>query len=346
MDRDPFALTVACLYGGDGPIANEIRALGIPVLDLGMASKWRWDAFWRLYHLLRRERPTILHTWLFHANIPGRVLGRLAGIPIVISGERTMGMESRWRYWLNRLTAPIADRVTCVSPQVADFVVNHIGIPQDKVVTIPNGIEVPDVERPAAGRQARIKLGLPTDQVMVGTVARLDPVKRLDVLLQALRWLPDAYAVIIGDGPERARLMALSEGLGLTGRVRFPGQQGDIWRWLAALDVFALSSDWEGMSNALLEAMAAGLPVVATEVGGTPDVVVNGATGLLVPPRDPTALAEAIVSLLNDADLRHRMGQTGRERVVQYFSAEQMVERTQALYEKLLDAKGLGSEQD
>jgi glycosyltransferase involved in cell wall biosynthesis len=345
MDRDRYALTVACLYGGDGPIANEIRAMGIPVLDLGMASKWRWDALWRLCRLLRRRRPTILHTWMFHANIPGRVLGRLTGVPIVISGERTMGMESRWRYWLNRLTAPATDRVTCVSQQVADFAVNHVGIPQDKVVVIPNGIEVPDVEQPPGGRHARIELGLPTDQAVVGTVARLDPVKRLDVLLQALRSLPDVYAVIIGDGPDRARLVTLSEGLELTGRVHFPGQQRDVWPWLAAMDVFALPSDWEGMSNALLEAMAAGLPVVATAVGGTLDVVVEGVNGFLVPPRDPNALAQAITRLLDDPDLRQRMGQAGRERVLQHFSVEQMVERTQNLYEQLLDAKALGRAQ-
>jgi len=344
LNRGRFDPTVACLFGGDGPVAADIRALDIPVVDLGMTAKWRWDALWRLYRLLRQERPTILHTWMFHANIPGRLLGRLAGVPIVISGERTMGMESHLRYWLNRMTAPLADRITCVSQQVAGFVVNHIGIPRSKIIVIPNGIELPHFEHPFDATQIRWELELPVDRVLVGTIARLNPVKRLDILLHALRALSDVYAVIIGDGPERARLTALSEDLGLMGRVHFAGQQANVWPWLAAWDVFALSSDWEGMSNALLEAMAAGLPVVATAVGGTPDLVIDGATGFLVPRRDPTALAEALASLVNDAEMRRRMGQAGRERVLQHFSIGRMVEQTQDLYEQLLVAKGLEGE--
>jgi glycosyltransferase involved in cell wall biosynthesis len=125
------------------------------------------------------------------------------------------------------------------------------------------------------------------------------------------------------------------------GRVHFVGHQEDILPWLAALDVFVLSSDWEGMSNALLEAMAAGLPVVATAVGGTPEVVVDGVTGLLVPPHDPISLAEAIVRLLDAPDLRRQMGQAGRERVKKRFTVERMVEQTQTLYEHILSAKGL-----
>lgn len=339
LDRDRFAPTTACLYAGDGPVADEIRAFSVPVIDLGMTAKWRWDAFWQLYRLLRRERPTILHTWMFHANIPGRVLGRLAGVPIVISSEQTMGQESHWRYWLNRITDPLTDRVVCVSQQVADFVVKKVGIPQRKTVVIPNGIDVRDFEHLPAKQQVRAALGLPFDQMLIGTVSRLKLVKRLDVLLQAMKSLRDIYVVIIGDGPERTQLEAMSERAGIASRVHFAGQQDDVRIWLAALDMFVLSSDWEGMPNAVLEAMAAGLPVVATAVGGTPEVVMDGVTGLLVPPRDPGVLAEAIDRLLRDPELRRQMGRAGWERVAAQFDISNPVRRTETLYKQILQEK-------
>jgi len=227
-------------------------------------------------------------------------VGRLAQVPIVINSERTMGMESRWRYGLNRMTCSLADRVVCVSPKVADFVVEQIGVPRDKIVVIPNGVDLTDFCHLPEKHAARTALGLPADRLVLGTVSRLQPVKRLDMLLRALVWLGRAHTVIVGYGPEEHRLKMLAEQLGLQERVHFVGHQRDVRPWLAAMDVFVLSSDWEGMPNAVLEAMACGLPVVATSVGGTPDVVVDGGTGLLVPRRDPLSLAEALRALAAD----------------------------------------------
>ena len=341
LDRDRYDPFVACLYGSQSPVADDIRDLDIPVYDLGMPRKWRLDAFFRLYCLLRQVRPAILHTFLFHANIPGRVVGRLAGVPVVVSSERTMGMESRWRYWLNRITQGLADRVVCVSPEVADFVQAWVGVPRYKIVVIPNGVDVASFGRlpgdlALVRHEAETAIDLPMGQALVGTVARLDPVKRLDVLLRALALLEGVLAVIVGYGPEEQRLRALAGQLGIADRVRFVGYQQDVRPWLALLDLFVLASDWEGMSNALLEAMAAGLPVVATATGGTPDVVVKGETGLLVPAGDASALARAIETLLADAALRERMGRAGQRRVAERFSVKRMVERTQALYVSLL----------
>jgi glycosyltransferase involved in cell wall biosynthesis len=341
LDRQRFVASVACLYNGDEVVAREIRSMGIPVTDLCMSAKYRWDAFWRLYHLLRRERPTILHTWMFHTNIPGRVLGRLTGVPIVINSERTMGQEDDWRYALNRFTHPLADRITCVSQQVADFVVQRVGLPPEKTVVIPNGVQLEKFHDLPTTEEARSALHLPCDEPLIGTVTRLDQVKRVDVLLKACARMERAHTVIVGDGPERARLEAVAHRLGLAARVHFVGQQLDVRPWLAALDVFVLSSDWEGMSNALLEAMAARLPVVATAVGGTPEVVVDGITGLLVPPSDPAVLAKATSRLLSDLDLRSAMRQAGRARVERHFSIAETVRCTEDLYSTLLEQKGI-----
>ena len=343
LDRARYSPAVACFYNGDSAVAQHIRALGVSVTDLGMTAKWRLDAFVRLYRLLQQQRPTILHTWMFHANVPGRVLGRLTGVPIVISSERTMGQEGGWRRWLNRITGPLPDRVACVSESVADFAARTIGIPPAKLVVIPNGIPLEDFQ-PGDRSRARVDLGIPLHAVVVGTVGRLRPVKGTSHLLEAWSRLasdhPNAILLLVGGGPQQAALERMSRRLGISEHVRFLGNRADVPALLRGMDVFVLPSLWEGMPNAALEAMAVGLPVVATAVGGTPEVVVDRVTGLLVPPGDPDALAESIARLLYDPDLRYKMGRAGRERVVNHFSVERTVERTTRLYELLLMEKG------
>ena len=339
LDRQRFSPSVVCFYNGAKAVGQEIRSLGIQVTDLRMSAKWRFDAFWRLYRLLRAEHPIILHSHLFHANIPGRVLGRLAGVPIVISTEHTMGMESGWRYRVNRLTHPFADRVVCVSQQIADFVAREAGIPEAKIVVIPNGVDLLRFQDLPERQSTRIALGLPVDRPVICTVARLEPVKRLDVLLRALARLSGVELVVVGEGQERGRLAQLAAELGVGQRVQFVGPQRDVLPWLAACDLFVLSSDWEGLSMALLEAMAARLPVVATRTGGTPDLVVPDVTGCLVPPGKADTLAAEIGRLLENADLRREMGRAGARRVAEGFSADQMIDRTVHLYDELLAAK-------
>jgi len=335
LDRRRFQPQAACLYGA-GATAQRLRAGAVPVTDLNMRGKANVDAVARLWQLLRRERPLILHAFLFHANLLARTVGRLAGVPIVITSERTMGMESRARYVVNRLTAPLADRVIAVAPSVRDFTVQRVGIPADKVLVIPNGV---DVTRFADVRPIdRAAWDLPANGPLVVAVMRLDPVKGGETLVQALATLrvPGLHAVVVGAGPQRQAWESLANALGAGEHIRFVGEQTDVPAWLVACDVFVLSSDWEGMPNAVLEAMAAGRPVVATAVGGTPDVVLDGKTGLLVPPRDPAALAQAIQSLLDDPARARIMGLAGRRRVEEHFSLAAVVSQTQALYDVLL----------
>ena len=346
LDRDRFFPAVACLYGGDTTVAQGIRALGIPVTDLRMTAKWRWDAFWRLYHLLRRERPVILHTWLFHANLAGRIVGRLARVPIVVTSRRNVNVGGGFRERLNRWTMRLDDRVLAVCELARQAEIERAGAPPDKVVTIYNGI---DVERFVAldtkpGARVRQAFGIPVGAPLLGSVGRLHPQKgqadMLAALAQVRERVPAVRLLLVGSGELRPDLEAQARSLGLAEVVTFSGLRADVPEILAALDVFVLPSLWEGMPNAVLEAMAAGLPVVATAVGGTPEAVVDRVTGLLVPPHDPDALARAIERLLGDPSLRREMGRAGRERVGRHFSIDQTVRRTQALYETVLRERG------
>jgi glycosyltransferase involved in cell wall biosynthesis len=337
MDRRRFSPSVACLYNGDSTVAQSIRALDISVFDAHMRHRADFPALLPLYRRIRRARPVILHSSLFHANLLGRILGRLAGVLIVICSERTMAMESEWRYAINRWTIGLADRVTAVSNSVQDFCISHIGLPANKLTVIRNGVELPE----RSPYDARAELGLPPDSFVIGAVSRLYAVKGIQFLVQALAKTGAQRLVVIGEGPEKPALEILAERLGVADRIHWLGHRPNAPNLMPAFDLFVQPSLHEGMPNTVLEAMAAGLPVVATAVGGTPEVVVHGVTGLLVPPKHPDALSKAISALLEDRDLGRRMGRAGRERVVEHFSVGRMIRETEELYAHLLAEKAL-----
>jgi glycosyltransferase involved in cell wall biosynthesis len=354
LDRRRFAPVLCCLATDRKDsltLLDGVRELGVPILDarlrdsansLGRPHSLVQMA--RIARELRRRRVQIVHSYLFHANWFGTLAGRMARVPVALVSKRSMDVYPRGRdRWACRLSNRLADCVTAVAAAVRDHVHAVEGCPLEKIVMIPNGIDLPDpVASPAAQRPPI--LASTAHDTVVGTITRLVWKRGHEELLQAASIIrqsePSAKLVVVGDGPLRASLEAQARELGLNGGVRFLGAVPNAASLLPHFDVFVLSSVLEGMSNALLEAMAAGRPVVATRVGGNTELVVDGETGFLVPPKDPAAMASAVVRLARDSNLARRFGDAGRRRVASEFTLDRMVHRLESLYDDLLRRAG------
>jgi glycosyltransferase involved in cell wall biosynthesis len=328
-------------------LLQRVRELDVPVLDArvrnaanALARPHTFLQMARVARIVRRQRIQVVHGYLFHANWFGALTGRLAGVPAVIVSKRNVDVHTRMRdRWACRIVNRLADRVTATSQAVRDHVHRSEGCPPEKIVVIPNGVDASRF-RQASGEPATEVFRSGPGQVVIGTVTRLVWYKGLDQLLTAatlvVRSHPAARFVVVGDGPLRQRLEKKAEELGLNGTIRFLGSVPGAWRLLPQFDLFVLPSLKEGMSNSLLEAMAAAKPVVATAVGGNPEVVIDGETGFLVPPRDPQALANAILRVLGDRKLARSLGEAGRVRAEAEYTVEKVVARLERLYDSVL----------
>jgi len=336
-------------YSSSGPLVQELTSLGLPLTRLPRLLRIDPILFCGMVGLIRRESPQIVHTHLFKSDFHGRLAARIAGVPVVVSTlhsidpwaqERSLGRLYGW-------TARFADRVIAVSEDVRRFHAAHTGIPEEKLVTIENGV---DIHRFAglesAGRSVRKELDIDNAALVFGVVGRLTPPKDHSTFLKAaaliLQKAPQARFLLVGEGPLRKDLELQAQEIGLGNALIFTGLRKDIPAVLAAVDVLVFSSLWEGLPVALLEGMAAARPVVATAVGGIPEVVLPDKSAILVPPGDADALAQACLRLASDSATRHSMGQAGLERVVARYSIDAMIDRTAALYAKLLQERGLG----
>lgn len=329
-------LRLVALSGG-GVLLAELQAAGVPVVALGAHHKADLRALLRLGRLWRSDRPCIVHTHLYHAGLAGRLVARLLGIALVVVHQQ--GPEwsrARLRSLLDRRTAAWVTRYAVSCQAVAAVLQSRERIPPSQIEVIYAGVRLPD--GPPGGRPP--EWPVPSGVPALACVGRFAPEKGQTVLLDALARLDaagvNAHTIFLGDGPLRSELARRAGELGLDEKVTFAGLRRDVRLWLPHCDLFVLPSDWEGISLALLEAMAAGLPAVATAAGGTPEAVAHGRTGLLVPPRDPDALAAALARLLADAALRQEMGRAARARAAQRFALEQVVLDIDRLYERLL----------
>jgi glycosyltransferase involved in cell wall biosynthesis len=349
LDRFRFQPSICVLH--TGTLIAEVPE-DVPVF--ANLATWAGDirVLPRLVRFFRTQSPTIVDT---HGRgdgaLWGRLASRLAGVPVIIQslhhGRFSAVEDPKYALYhvLNRLLDPYTDAFVAVSQSQRAFYAK-IGLSEGRIAVIYNGIDVDRFNPGGAARTAaRQRLGLPLETPVIGMVANFSPVKRHDMLLQALTQvrekLPDVRCLLIGDGVLRVTVEGMAQQMGLSEMVVFFGSRSDVPDLLPAIDVLALTSDSESFSNAIVEAMASGKPVVATDCGGPAEIVVEGETGFLVPPGQPVILAEKITLLLQSPILAQQMGQAGRRRAIQCFGLERMIAAREALFLRLVDRKGV-----
>jgi sugar transferase (PEP-CTERM/EpsH1 system associated) len=336
LDPDTFENYIFS-FVKNGPLTQRIIPARCRVFEFGEKLGGDYRLYLKLAQAFRYHRIHIAHTHGWGTLLEGFVAAKLAGVPIVVHGEHgTIKDDTKMHIYIQRLLWRMTDQVLSVSEVLREKLCKTIGFPKERIRVVTNGVDLCrfDVAEKLSGYTS--PLGLRSGALMFGTIGRLVPVKSYPILLAASRLIfdriPNSYLISVGEGSLYDELSAMVRNYDMTDRVKFLGWRSDVPKILKALDVYVLASESEGMSNTILEAMASGLPVVATAVGGNVELVVDGQTGLLVPPNDPKALAEAVVTLLCDPTRRSKMGQLGHQRVREYFSLETMARNYAGFY--------------
>jgi len=338
FDREIFDCAV--LLPPESYILEPVQKLGVRTLFLPEMQEASWDAgsLKGMLRLFRKEKPQVVHT---HASLTARLAAKLAGVPVIVASKHCMenpgsGLKNTLRGIINR---HLTSSIIAVSDAVAESLVQG-GTDRDKICRIYNGIR-PAEFTPEESRALADSLGMDREHLWVGIVARMEPVKGVDIFLQAalkvLETRRDVRFLVCGVGSQEQMLRKLAEPY--PGDILFAGYQPKVEQLMAQLDLLAVSSRQEALCLSALEGLSVGVPAVGTHVGGIPEVIRPGETGLLVPPEDPAALAEAMETLLDDPALRRKMGETGKQMVQTEYSAAGMTRQVEQLYRRLLERK-------
>lgn len=351
LDHSRFQPHVIALSQMDAVLRERLEQASIRTECLGQASWVRLNALpaaWKLYRSLRRLAPQIVHAFLATGNVLGAMFGTLARVPVIISSHRDLGgFDGKWitrmNFWTDRHWAA---SVTANSRAVQEALAQRSGAPAQAIQLLYNGIDLSKIDKANRGPTKRHELGLPPNALAIGVIANIRAAKGHHYLLEAFNRIaplyPQAYLLICGFAGDHdlvKTLHRLAAAGGAARRVWFMNSRNDIPEILHALDVVVSPSLSEGFSNAILEAMAAGKPVIATHVGGSPEQIVDRVTGLLVPPQDADAIAQALLALLRSPGIRQQMGEAARHHVQKNFSATIMARNHMQLYNDLLRAR-------
>jgi len=330
LNREKFDPEMWVLRGGMdmAPLALETDCR-VRWMSLSERFVWPW-ALARLLHRLLSEPPDILYALTGVPNIWGRPFARLAGVPVIISGWRSLVEKQA-----ESLLWPLSTRIVCNANALKDFVVHQHSVDSDRVAVIPNGVDA-DFFRP----DGRCKAADPLALFIGRFVKEKDPLTLVKAFQLVLERVPSARLIMVGDGHLRKQVRAYLE-RNCIERIEILPSRSDTRDLLRSAWVFTMSSIQEGMPNVILEAMAVGVPVVGTRAGGIPEIVTHGETGLLVNPSDPEELAEALVQVLENADLRNRLGEGSREKIVRSYSLEVMIRDTEKILIEAAQEKGL-----
>ncbi len=321
---------------------RRLDAAGAEVHIIGKVALASGYGICSLFRRLRRGRFDVAITFLFVADVLGRIAAKRSGIPRIISSLRARNVNySRIQRLLTRMTMNLADAIVINTSQGREFSIQEEGARSDRLHVILNGVNVENFRYPIPQEMLREKLALPKTGRLVGTVGRLTKQKGLDVLLQAFSLVSDLnlHLVIFGTGEDEVALRDLANRLRVTSQIHFAGFRRDIPELLGALDLYVHPARFEGMPNAVLEAMAAACPIVATEVDGTRELIEPEEHGWLVPPENPVALASAIREALADPDESRRRAMSAQRRVAEHFTTEKMIQS----WEDILSGKRVSS---
>jgi glycosyltransferase involved in cell wall biosynthesis len=358
LPKDKFLPVLGC--GSEGPLVNEalkknLEVKIIPHLKNQINILDDFIALFEIIGLIKKERFAIVHTHNSKAGILGRIAARICRVPIVVHTVHSCvfkypnlnWFQKTFFLWLEKLTAKMSDKLITISEPLKEEFIKARVERAEKFTTIYSGIEVDKFNLPVDLKNKKQALGISDNCFVVGTVSRLDEGKGHEFLIRAmpqvLGKIKDIVFVFVGEGLIRNELEALAKQLKVREKIIFTGLREDVPEILKVFDIFCLASLYEGMARVILEAQAAGIPVIATKVGGIPDIVIENKTAILVKAKDPGSLAEAIIKLAEDASLRASMYQSAKEFVGFKFSAEKMVSDIIKVYEQLQKEKLNGS---
>ncbi|GJQ60335.1 MAG: glycosyl transferase family 1 [Candidatus Scalindua sp.] len=343
LNRKKYKVSVWCLREG-GFFAHKLLEEGIEVKIVRIATARNPINIYRLYKLLKIRRFDIIHTHAYSAGTIGRVCGFLAGIPVIISHNHSVyAYYKKYNHFVEWILSHITDRIVCVSDMVKRFAIQTQKINSKKLLTIRNGIDDEPLVQDMTTANLRKGWGIPIDHPVVCTITHLEEHKGVVYLIKAasllLKSRENVTFLLVGNGSLKDSLIKLCMKLNIEKRVIFTGERIDTPEILSLIDVFVLPSIREGLGLSILEAMSHGKPIIATKVGGIPEIVTDGVNGILVPPCNPDALVSALETLLKNKEKREQMGFHGKRICNESFGSKAMVNKIELLYDELLSEK-------